>query len=68
LSVAGGYSLPWFGLLSWPRLLPLDKTQSCLGEWLHYYGAWCICALLLLHWATVIWHRFAMKDAVFLPI
>ena len=24
-SSAGGYSLPWFGLFQWPRIVPLDK-------------------------------------------
>jgi cytochrome b561 len=45
------------------RLLPRDKAQSNFGDWLHYYGAWRICGLLLLHWAAVI-HRFVMKDEV----
>lgn len=63
-SAAGGYSLPWFGLFSWPRLLPRDKTAAALGQTLHHWGAWIIGALLVLHGMAVVWHVFVKKDEV----
>ncbi|GLS19996.1 cytochrome b [Labrys miyagiensis] len=63
-SASGNYSLPWFGLFSWPRLLPLDKARALLGESLHYWGAWAIGAVLTLHVLAVAWHVLVRKDEV----
>ena len=63
-SAAGGYSLPWFGVFSWPRLLPLDKADAALGETLHYWGAWVLGAILVLHILAVVWHVFVRRDEV----
>ncbi len=63
-SAAGGYSLPWFGVFSWPRLLPLDKITADLGETLHYWGAWVLGAILALHILAVVWHVFVRRDEV----
>jgi cytochrome b561 len=63
-SASGNYSLPWFGLFSWPRLLPLDKPRALLGETLHYWGAWTIGAVLTVHVLAVAWHVLVKKDEV----
>lgn len=63
-SAAGGYSLPWFGLISWPRLATPDKPLSLSGQHLHHIGAWSIAALLVAHVLAVIWHRWIKKDEV----
>lgn len=63
-SAAGGYSLPWFGLLQWPRLLPQDRQISDWGELLHDRGAWVIAGLLMLHVAAVAWHHWIKRDEV----
>ncbi|WP_448954857.1 cytochrome b [Labrys neptuniae] len=63
-SAAGGYSLPWFGLFQWPRLLGHDSAIAAAGEWLHDHGAWVLYAVVGLHLAAVCWHRFYKKDAV----
>jgi cytochrome b561 len=63
-SGAGGYSLPWFGLFTWPRLIAIDKPVSALFELLHERGAWVIGALVLLHVAAVAWHRWVKRDEV----
>jgi cytochrome b561 len=65
-SAAGNYSLPWFGLFQWPRILPLDKNISDQGYFLHTKLAWVIGALLALHVAAVIWHHFIKHDEVLL--
>jgi cytochrome b561 len=64
-SSAGGYSLPWFGLFQWPRVLPLDKGLANAGEWLHDRTAWLICGVVVLHVAAALWHRVVKKDEVF---
>ena len=63
-SSAGGYSLPWFGLFQWPRVVPLDKGLADAGEWLHDRAAWLICGLVVLHIAAALWHRLVEKDEV----
>ncbi|MGA7809461.1 cytochrome b [Bradyrhizobium sp.] len=63
-SAAGGYSLPWFGLFQWPRLLPHDKDISEWGKLLHYWGAWIIAAVLAVHLAAVVWHHWIKRDEV----
>jgi cytochrome b561 len=63
-SGAGGYSLPWFGLFQWPRLVPRDPALSKWGEVLHDRGAWVIGAVLALHLAAVAWHHFVKRDEV----
>jgi cytochrome b561 len=63
-SAAGGYSLPWFGLFQWPRLLPHNMGLADRGELLHDRGAWVIGGVLLLHLAAVGWHRWIKRDEV----
>ncbi|WP_237479511.1 cytochrome b [Lichenibacterium dinghuense] len=63
-SAAGGYSLPFFWLFQWPRLIPLDKASSRVGEELHYWGAWAIYAVVGLHVAAVLWHQMIKRDSV----
>ena len=63
-SGAGGYSLPFFGLFSWPRLVPLDKGLSGLGFRLHEWLGWTLVALIVLHLAAVAWHRWVLRDEV----
>jgi cytochrome b561 len=63
-SAAGGYSLPWFGLFQWPRLLPLDTHIAHLGQMLHGWTAWVLYVLLAAHIGAVVWHRFVARDDV----
>jgi cytochrome b561 len=63
-SAAGGYSLPWFWLFQWPRLVGRDKSLAHLGAELHGWGAYCIYALLALHIGAVVWHQFVQKDSI----
>jgi cytochrome b561 len=63
-SAAGGYSLPWFGLFQWPRLLAHNKDLAELGETLHGYGAYALYALLAAHLGAVVWHRLIVRDNV----
>lgn len=63
-SGAGGYSLPWFGLFQWPRLVPRDPALSHWGEVLHDRAAWVLGAVLVLHLAAVAWHVFVKRDEV----
>lgn len=63
-SAAGGFSLPWFGLFAWPRLLPRNETLSRLGENVHFWVGWSFVALLCTHLAAVAWHALVKRDEV----
>jgi cytochrome b561 len=63
-SATGGFSLPFFWLFQWPRLLPLDKVSSRMGEEFHWWGAWAIYAVVGLHVAAVVWHQVVKRDSV----
>lgn len=63
-SAAGGYSLPWFGLFQWPRLLSRNQNIAGWGEFLHDRGAWGLGAILFVHLAAVAWHRWVKNDEV----
>jgi cytochrome b561 len=63
-SAAGGYSLPWFGLFRWPRLLPHDDGIAAWGKWLHDRGAWVIAAVVAAHLAAAAWHQWIKRDEV----
>lgn len=63
-SGAGGYSLPWFGLFSWPRIVPLDKMLSRAGFLAHEWLGWTLVALLVLHVLAVGWHGWLRRDEV----
>jgi cytochrome b561 len=63
-SAAGGYSLPWFGLLQWPRLLPHNDGIAAWGKLLHDRGGWTIAAVVTAHLAAVAWHRWIRRDEV----
>lgn len=63
-SGAGGYSLPWFWLFHWPRVVPLDKELALMGEALHLYAAYVLYAVVSLHIVAVLWHHFVKRDGV----
>jgi cytochrome b561 len=63
-SASGGYSLPFFWLFQWPRVLPVDKAATHLPEALHLYGAWAIYIVVGLHIAAVLWHQLIKRDSV----
>lgn len=63
-SAAGGYSLPWFGLFQWPRLLPRDNSLAAWGELLHDRGAWIIAGVIFVHLGAVAWHHWIKRDEV----
>lgn len=63
-SAAGGYSLPWFSLFQWPRLLPHDDGIAAWGKLLHDRGGWVIAAVVAGHLAAVAWHQWVKRDEV----
>lgn len=63
-SAAGGYGLPWFGLFSFPRLVPVDKALSLAGYSAHYWIAWGVGIFLTVHVLAVAWHAWIRRDEV----
>jgi len=61
-SSAGGYSLRYFGLFSWPRLFAGDKAIAHAGEVSHETLAYLVYAAVALHILATLWHALAKKD------
>jgi cytochrome b561 len=63
-SAAGGYSLPWFGLFQFPRLLDKVPAVSQAGQMLHNWGALVLYVVVAAHLAAVLFHQFVKRDGV----
>jgi cytochrome b561 len=44
--------------------VPKDKALSQLAGAFHYWGAWAICSVLIVHVLAVVWHCLAKHDEV----
>ena len=63
-SGAGNHPLPFFGLFEWPNIVPTDKALAQLAGAFHYWGAWTICSVLVIHVLAVAWHHWIKKDDI----
>jgi cytochrome b561 len=64
LSAGGGADIPWFGLFTFPVLLPKDEALRTAGGWAHYIFAWTIAFVLAAHVGAVVWHAAIKRDSV----
>jgi cytochrome b561 len=63
-TAAAGRAVPWFGLFEWPNVAPKDKALAASASMGHYWLAWAIGAVLAVHLAAVLWHRYVKRDGV----
>jgi len=52
-----------FGLATIPNLAPIDAPLSETLSWAHRFAAWTLAALVALHVAAALKHRFVDRDA-----
>jgi cytochrome b561 len=64
LSTGDGFGIPWFGLFSFPALLPKDRAAAAAGNWAHFVFAWTIAFVLAAHLGAVVWHAAIKRDSV----
>jgi len=64
LSTGSGADVPWFGLFSFPVLLPKDQALRMAGSWAHFLLAWTIAFVLAAHLGAVAWHAAIKRDSV----
>lgn len=64
MSGAGNHQIPFFGLFNWPLVVPVDKALSKANAAAHYWLAWAGAAVIGLHLAAVVWHRWIKRDEV----
>ncbi len=63
-SSAHGQRVPWFGLFSFPQIVPKDKALGDAGAQAHYTFAWMIALVLAAHLGAVVWHAAIKRDSV----
>jgi cytochrome b561 len=64
LSATGVAKISWFGLFSFPLLLPKNEALRLAGSWAHYVFAWAIAFVLAAHLGAVVWHAAIKRDSV----
>jgi cytochrome b561 len=64
LSTASGHAVSWFGLFTFPSVVPVDKPLAELAEDAHVTGALIFIAVIALHIAAAIWHHWFKGDEV----
>ena len=62
-SSAGGYSLKFFWLFSWPRLISDSPSVAHAGEVSHDALAYLVYVAVALHIMATIWHVAVKRDA-----
>lgn len=61
---ARGREIPVFGLFDLPHLVPRSFDLSATAQDIHYYAQFALYALVVLHIAAALYHRFVLKDGV----
>ncbi|CAB3780332.1 Cytochrome b561 [Paraburkholderia ultramafica] len=59
-----GWSVKLFGLLPYPAIAPVGSSVGYAMGDIHGYLAWVLFALIALHIAGALFHRFILKDRV----
>ncbi|HET6467169.1 MAG TPA: cytochrome b [Geminicoccaceae bacterium] len=64
-TAAGGYPVPFLGLVELSGLVPRDEALSKAALAVHIVGKWTLLALLALHVAGALYHLLIRRDGVF---
>ena len=62
-STGAGFEIPWFGLFSFPMLLPKNPALRAAGSSAHFLLAWVIGFVLAAHLGGVVWHAAIKRDS-----
>jgi len=62
---AGGFPIESLDLLGIPSLVPRSDALADIAKAVHFYASWIILALILVHIAAALQHRFITRDGVF---
>jgi cytochrome b561 len=54
----------WFGLFNVPQITSPDKAAASAYEDRHILFAYVLLALIVIHFAAAVWHRFVKSDRV----
>jgi cytochrome b561 len=65
MSSAKNYSVSWFGLFTWPNLVPQNDTAFTILRNTHDVMSWVLFVIALLHILAALKHHFWNKDDVF---
>ena len=63
-SAAGGHAAYWFGVFTFPNVLPKDKAVAEAAREAHYIFAWALAFVLAAHLGAVAWHAGVRRDTI----
>jgi cytochrome b561 len=63
-TVAEGRPVPFFGLFTFPSLLPVDKDLAHVADLVHGAGQWAVYGLVGLHVLAAMVHAVVRKDGM----
>ena len=66
MSSAKNYSVSWFGLFTWPNLIPQNETAFTILRNTHDLMSWALFVIAVLHILAALKHHFWNKDDVLL--
>lgn len=61
---AANFPLRWFGQFKVPALVGADAGTKALAGAIHFYGAWLLALLFVVHVAGALKHHYLERDAV----
>ena len=64
LSTASGHPVSWFGLFTFPSVVPVDKSLAEIADDAHVTGALILVTVIALHITAAIWHHWFKHDEV----
>jgi cytochrome b561 len=63
-SAAGGHEAYWFGVFTFPNLLPKNKAVAEAAREAHFIFAWALAFVLAAHLGAVAWHAGFRRDTI----
>jgi cytochrome b561 len=68
IPTADGSAVGVFGWFEVPSLIQAHPRQADFAGWVHYWGAWLLIAVAVLHTAAALKHHFFNRDRTLLKI
>jgi cytochrome b561 len=62
MSSWGGHSVPFWGKTNWALPVAVNLNISHSLQAVHYWGAWALFTLIILHLIAALYHQLILRD------